>query len=374
MALTQFTGPGFLYPRIPLLTTAPTQDSTLLMDAATDSAAMIGRVWTPNRGSKSIRKIGFLFGAVEKGAGTDVRVSLQSADLTAGPIGRPDGVVDQFITIADSDAGYNDNLWYQTGALDADRSVTYGELLSVVWDFNGTWVSPDSTIIRVPGGNTSISTIDSGHGSLYTGASWAFATPHMNVILEFSDGTFGTLMGAFPCSSLGSQAFNSGTAGADEFALQFSFPVEVKVDGCWVMMAIASNASDFNVLLTDAAGTAVSGFSTVSVDASTLATTAARHAWFAFSSEVTLAANTTYYLSIQPTTANNVTLYTFSVSAAGHLDCHEGGQAFCLAGRINGGAWAAPTLTSRPFIGLSVSSIHGAGGSNPLIGPGKLLR
>ena len=361
MALTQFTGPGFLYPRYPLLTTAPGFDSTLLMDASTDSAAMIGRVWTPNRGSKSIRKIGFLFGTVVKAAGTDVRVSLQSVDLAAGPPGRPDGVVDQFITIADSDAGYVTNAWYQTGALDADRSVTYGELLSVVWDFNGTWVTADSTIIRVPGSTTSPGTINSTLGVLFTGASWAAATGALNVILEFSDGTFGTLMGAHPCSSLGTQVFNSGTAGSDEWALQFSFPVEVKVDGAWAILALPSGA-DFNILLTDAAGTAVSGFSTVSVDQGSIGSTSSRGIYVPFSSEVTLAANTTYYLSIQPTTTNNVTLYTFSVSAAGHLDCHEGGQSFCLAGRIDGGAWAAPTLTSRPFIGLSVSSIHGAGG------------
>jgi hypothetical protein len=85
-----------------------------------------------------------------------------------------------------------------------------------------------------------------------------------------------------------------------------------------------------------------------------------------WSSPIALAALTQYYLSVKPTTTNNVTVYALDVDDSNQLALHPGGGNFNYSTRVDGGAWAAPTTTRRLVAGLMISALdNGSGGSSP---------
>jgi hypothetical protein len=91
--------------------------------------------------------------------------------------------------------------------------------------------------------------------------------------------------------------------------------------------------------------------------------------------EISLTANTTYRLALTPDTANNVVLYYFDVDAANHMQALDGGTSFAITSRVDAGAWAAPTATRRPWMGIRISAVSdgvggggGGGGVRGIIG------
>src|SRR5262245_9299830 len=136
MAFVQVPGNGLWIPSPSLpysFAAAPALSTLLLIDATGEEAAFCGRVFFPVRsGTKDVRKVGFRFGAVTKAGGSALTVSLQDVNLGTGPTMQPDETQDQTVAVANADAGFTSNAWYQTGALSADRTVALGELLAVV--------------------------------------------------------------------------------------------------------------------------------------------------------------------------------------------------------------------------------------------------
>ena len=345
------------------------------MDASGEKVAMLGRVFFKDRtGTKDITKVHFRFGAVTKAGGSTVLVSLQDVDLATGPPAQPDGTADQSITIANADASFASNTWYSTGALSANRTVTHGDLLAVVWaitDFGGA----DSVIINgltSDGNSTHMPST-----ALFT-ASWALNTSAPNVILEFTDGSFGCLDAtrlAIPAASaINTHTFSQNTASADEYALKFQFPFPCKVDGAWVVVLFASSTSNFSLILYDSDGT--SALVTVTVDANAIAATSSGRIYAVdFPSEVTLLANTTYRLSVRPTVdGQNVTVYSADVSTANMFQAFPGGTTWTQGTQVNvGGTWT-DTATRRMFYGLRISSLDDGVQSSegPLVG-GRLI-
>jgi hypothetical protein len=111
---------------------------------------------------------------------------------------------------------------------------------------------------------------------------------------------------------------------------------------------------------------------TISVDAHTMHSTNPLVFSRQFPAPLTLAANTTYRLAIKPTTANNISVQYGDVANASYFGAMNGGTAWRLASRIDGGAWAAAVTTRRPHIGLRLSAVHDGTGSGGPIGPGRL--
>lgn len=322
-----------------------------LIDATGEKFAWIGRVWNKDRATKSIRKVHFCFGTVVKAGGSGLTLSLQNVDLANGPVYRPDGTPDQTVAIANGDAAFASNTWYTTGNLSADRSVTFGELIAVVIEYDGSGrLGADAVNIRgIPPAGAASRNLASG-SALFT-ASWAVVNATPNVILEFTDGTFGTLDGAYPLSATASVAFNSGSA-ADEIALQFTPTFNGKIDGASVAMSAAAGA-DFDVVLYE--GTTARA--TASFDAEVVEGSNSPRLLIAPLSEVSIAAGVTYYLSLKPTTANNVTIYYFDVAAAGHFQAHEADSTWIYNTRVDAGAWGTATATRRPFMCVRFSQI-----------------
>lgn len=318
-------------------------DTSLLIDATGEKAAFTGRVWNKDRTTKDISRVGFRFGAVTKAGGSALTVSLQ--DVTS--VGAPDEVQDQTVAIANADAGFVSNTWYRTAALSANRTVAFGEQLAIVVEYDGAGrLGADSVIISAAGTINSAARNNIAVSTLKT-ASFAAVNSIPNAVLEFTDGTFGALNDAYPMSAATATAINTGTA-FDEFALEFTVPVPMKVDGMWATF-IQSASVSLDFVLYDGTTPLV----TVSQPVIASANTRWNRVTFA---EQTLVPGATYRAAIKPTTANNTTVYDFTMSDANHLAAWPLGTSAYLATRVDAGAWT-PLVTRRPLIGLVQSAI-----------------
>lgn len=346
------TGP-ILTPRTPHFSPAfPTSFNSRLIDASSEALAVTGHFWNRAVATKTITKVHFNAGAIVSAGGSALDISLQNTDLTAGPPARGDGTKDQTANVLLS--ALTATAWNSV-TLGATRSLAFGEQITIMFEYDvaGRLGADTFNLRSIAASNTPQTP-----GVSHLTASWALVDDWAAVILEADDGTFGTLEGAFPVSAINSHAFNSGTGVADEYALEFTVPYSCAVRGMWVAIAVAAGA-DFEVCLFD--GTTAM-FTAVAVDANTIQTSNGRIAYIPFP-ETTLTINTTYRLSVRPTTANNVTLYSYDVAAAGHFQAHDAETSFCLTTRLNQGAWAAATTTRRLWMGLVLSKLDdGASG------------
>ena len=363
-----FTGLGAYVPAIPGANPALAYNSTLVIDATGEKMSYLGPVWFPGRtGSKTINKAHFRFGAITKAGGSALTASLQDISLTASTM-QPDEAQDQYRAIANGDAGFASNTWYSTGLLTSDgtdtgtkRSVVYGALLALVLEYDGGGrLGLDSVVMSALNvvGTSIMNGI--GGGTLKT-ASWATQNAGPVIVLEFSDGTYGTILSntGLPASAVNSHTFNLDTAGADEYALEVKFPFPVRIDGAYAAVRAAVATSDFEVLLYS--GTTV--LETTTVIANSLdAVNTVRIIEVAWPERI-LTANTLYRLAVRPTTANNILIYSFDVSNAAFLDLVPGGQAFAYSTRVDQGSWSSTTTTRRIVAGVRLSSLSdGAGG------------
>lgn len=325
------------------------------INATTQKVGLCGSVWFPARtGSKTISTIGFRFRTVVKSGGSGLTVSLQDVTYATDGTPKPDETQDQTVAIANGDTGFASNVWYQTAALSATRTVAFGEALAVVFEWDGGGrLAPDSLqIAGLPPSN-------SANWPLMTRKNAGVWTSSVlpNLILYFSDGTVGTFAGAFPFSATGSLTYNSGSA-TDEYALECSFPGPVRIDGVSGLW-FPNTGGDLDVICYD--GTTPMTNGSVSIPAAYRNQTSSSHfdhCFAAFPGEVRLCANTTYRIAVKPTTTNNVSLRYFDVSAANHFTAHVGGSTWALTGRVNGGAWDAITATRRPFLWPHVSALN----------------
>jgi hypothetical protein len=359
MALQTIPGRGLYLPD-PFLTLGAPSFSTATLDATSKKVAFCGRVWFPGRtGTKDVTRVGFRFGTVTKTGGSGLTVSLQDVLLSTGPPIQPDETQDQTVAIANGDASFASNTWIRTGALSANRTITYGDLLSVVIEFDGSGrLGSDSVNISTPG----LPIYNYSQGvMLLKNVSWASQNILANVVLEFTDGTWGTLEGGLPVSGINTHTINSGTGTADEYAMEFSLPFPFKVDELFATIAPAGGSSDFELLLYD--GT--TAMATVAVDGNTLVS--AGRTLFVPIPETTCTANTVYRVAVRPTTTNNVTVYSLDVADANHFTCHGFGTPGRYTTRLDQGSWAAATTTRRLMAGVRLSAlddgVSGGGGS-----------
>jgi hypothetical protein len=324
---------------------------TATIDATGEMFAFVGRVMFPpgTAGPKDIRKVQFRFGSVTKSGGSGLTVSLQDVDTANGPLHRPDGTPDQTVAIANGNASFATSTWITTGNLSADRTVALGELLAVVIEYDGSGrLSSDSVQISFIGLGNANQTFGGGAPVLFT-ASWANSQGTNNVVLEFSDGTFGTLEYARICSATTGPAISSSTT-PDEVALKWTPNFNCKVSGAYVTLAPTTNTNNFDVVLYE--GT--TPLQTVSVDSNALAATGVHHIIVMFP-ETELTSGTAYYLAYKPTTTGNSVLTSFDVAHADHLGLAEGGTAMHYASRTDAGAWT-PVTTRRPDFGFLITA------------------
>lgn len=318
------------------------------VDATGEKVAWSGPIWTPNRGTKNITKVGWRFATHVVAGGSGATLSLQNVDTATGAPIQPDGTQDQTVAVTlPGTAG-----WFMSNALSAVRTVSYGELVSAVLEFNGGGRLGADTILvdNLNAQGTAPRTLNAGV-SLYT-TSWAIQAVVPSVIFEFDDGSFGSFIGGHPFASRTTRTFNSSST-PDERSVRFRPSVPIKIDGCWAEMRCVTNAANFDVVLY-ADNVAVA---TVSVDANAIDTAASTKFLRLPLPETTLSPGVVYDLAFKPTTGvADITMYTAEMNSASHLQALPGGSVFTSAERTDGGAWTENTA-ARLAAGFFVSAI-----------------
>jgi len=319
--------------------------TSLLIDASGEYVGFVFRV--PKTGS--IRNIGFRTGAVT--SSQTLNVSIVTVDGSGIPTSTAYGSM-----VAGTQAAPAANTGYVV-TLGTDATATEGDLVAVKIQFDGTI------------GNLNIQSFGFGVGTAYAvlnGTKQA-ATPVCSI--EYSDGSYEPIIGVFPATGgVASSSFNSGTGTFDEWALRVSFPYKVRLRGVRIGMSAAA-AADFEIINYDGTS-AVTGM-TLTVDGDSMQGTGNRENVFLWTTTEELAANTTRYLSIRPTTVNNVTLNNFTLPEADAWDMIDGNLGWILAKRLNQGAWDTSATTVVPFMVPIFDQLDdGTGGSS---GPAHII-
>jgi hypothetical protein len=363
MSLTALTGQGIYYPApfggMPYWANPPAFQSQMLIDATGEKVAFCGYVWFSSRtGSKNITRIQFRFGNITKAGGSALTLSLQDASTTTAPL-QPDETQDQTVAVANS--AIVANTWIRSNALSATRQVSFGDLLCVVWEFDGAGrLGSDSIVIST----LSIPAASLSNGqmvpTLKTSGAWATQSAVPLLVLEFDDGTYGTLNGCVPYSALGSPHYGSTTAVSDEYALPFTVPVPCKIDALWAEISLDGTTSDYELILYN--GTTVIEAITVK-GVQSGGTGSSRHQERLLTVERELQPGNTYYVSVRPTTSNQLGILYFDVADANFLSLTGVGSEASFTTRADQGSWAAATTTRRFVAGVRISSLdNGAGG------------
>lgn len=359
--------PGLLYPPLPLAGfSSGFAAGNLLINAAGEKIAKSGRIWWPGATvgqTKNITKVAFRWGAITKAGGSGLTLSLQDVSLTAGPYIQPDGTQDQTVAIANGDAGFASNTWYKTNALSAVRTVSFGDLVSCVWEWDGGGrLGADSVVVNTFNGGSASATESSAR---YTGGVWGSVSQSlMNILFEFDDGTFGSFRSGYPGASNYSVVLISPAGTPNEWAQKIVVPFKCIVDGI-VAYAYTSAGStgDFTLSIEDGSGTVLAGPITFDYNAM-ISANFGSYQRPSFS-PITLNAGDTVYICCKPVTSGqSVTVSYADVNHFDHWQAWQFGDAnINAASRKDGGAWTQ-TTTRRLDFHLQVQKIDdGAGGA-----------
>jgi hypothetical protein len=306
----------------------------------------------------NVHKLDFRTNTVTTGATIEVR--LETVDATTGlPTGTLFGTNTNNASVVI--AGADDSTWFAV-ALTADAAVTLGDVVAIVFK------NPSSSF-----GNMEVGayTADSQSSSGYVVSQAAAKVTAVNPLaaLEYDDGTYSYIPGVWPVETFTTVSFNN-TSTPDEIGLRFSIPFPARIAGAWFWMD--GDSGPFSVHLYGSDG-ATNLFTAVAIDNDQIsqASTTGGIMFVKFSPQ-TLTASTNYRLVLEPTSATNISLFTFDVDTtvgAALLDAYPGGDEFHYTTAKNPAAegdWTQ-TLTRRPFIGLlfdQVSNTTGGGGGS----------
>lgn len=351
------------------------------LNSATAQFAVTGYVFEKGAGfqtgtPKTIQNIKWATGNRICAGCTSVITYTIESTATSGPPAKPSGTVlaagGATITqtlLSVTSAGMNNTGNFTTGPV-----VHYGDLIS----FRAAFSSYDSGSVGMAGSSTLYDCNSSLQTSLSTdsGATWGVSCLNPpNIEIDFTDGSVGTILGIFPYNAFAGPTTDTFASGSNpnEIGLTLNFPFGVQVDQLCAGVGIASTSSTWTIRLTDNAGTP-NVLASVSPDPHTTRATGTGfgQAMSCFPiAPVTLAANTDYRVGVLATGAGNVTITDILVSTAGALDASfNSGQGFAYTTR-HGAAWAAPTATKRPYMGVMVSAFDI--GNGPVAGGGGMM-
>lgn len=327
--------------------------TSFLIDASGEKIAFMFQA--PKTGT--LNACGFRIGNSTQIPSSGVRVSFQNRDAATG---FPDGTQDQYRVVT----GMSANTWVETGLITSDgtdgggkRSVTQGDLLCIVWEFE-SFAASDVFRLAPNSGTAGQTFYLYPSGALYT-SSWGWVAKAASLALIYSDGSYVMpIPFNLPAATTITTTNVSSSTTPDEVALIFVPSVPMTVCGAWVNVDLDSNA---DVILYDSGGSTLASVSHDSDDrrATSRGTIAAL-----FSSSVDLTAGATYRLAFKPTTTTNCALGYYDTNSTSVMGANDGGASWHWSQRTDAGSWSE-TDTRRPFIGLIVDKFSdGAGGGS----------
>lgn len=344
--------------------------STVGPDAVNEAMYLIGHVHlAAGSGSKTFGTSSKIYTIVQSSVindvATNLRIGVQNVSAASNPVvGNGTFRVYHDQTSAGTDPV---NLW--TAAMSATAAgaitITQGDLIAVVAQFTA-FGGIDTIVFR----NTS-----SGYAAPRPTVTQALPTAASTtttpvVVLEFDDGTFGTLDGAFITSNTSlsaTRSFKSDTATADEYGNIVQVPFPCKADAVTGLLQVTTSAADFSVLLYEfptgiANAPSLLAGGTIVVDAMQLNNlNVMRPFLFTFAAPISLAKDTPYYVSIQPTTITAVVMLENTVNATGWWNLLGGPNSY-KATRLDNTGVVTTSVLARMCIGVRIASLDDAVG------------
>jgi hypothetical protein len=309
-------------------------DSPFALNAAGQRAAFIAR--PPKLGS--IRDVIFRLRIVTTPG--DLLVSLQGIDPATG---LPNGAVDQSGTVPEAECKRG----WVTATMSADRVVTdITEPLAVVFELS-PYVDGN---INVYVNNGLL--VGNAYSAFYDGTAWTKRYTGPAVFFRYSDGSYGKSL------DLPHGAHNWSTMRSDrtpnERGIVFQVPTSVRSVGAeWLG---ADFDGDVTVTLYSESDQALA--QAAMPRALLSGQNVVRKHRVTWDSPVTLQANTTYRLTIRPTTTTLVRYYWSEVPSNEAMDQLPGGRLWHGTRRTFGGAWTdEPTI--RYTLGLILDGVAG---------------
>lgn len=323
MALQLLESSGVWVPSYPM--DGPSiSSSNYVIDASGEKAVLVLRC--PRAGV--IDRFDFLVGAVANSPDNGLRASLQTVDATTGQntgtlLGATNNAA---VTYAHTvTTGWKSTNFAETA------TVTRGQMVACVVDI------PSFTV----GDSVSLSSLNwnIAHGMPYgiSASTSKQAATHPLMALHYTDG-YAFL--APHCPGIDTQTFvtyNSGTAVADEWGLGFQVPWPCTLSAISVYVGTAAAASDFEVIVYNSADSIV-GIMTYDGDINPGTGLRSHTLWL--DAPVNLTKNSTYRVTLRPTSANGINLTYWTFQSADLMHTMEGGDNFYMTSRLNqAGAW-----------------------------------
>ena len=356
--------------------------SVMVMDAAGEKAAFIGRLFLNSGASKTLSAAGggsILFRTASitfANGSTTLDIGLQDVATGAGPPAQPDGTFDVKRTLTGGTDTLTANTYFtvsMTGGT-GSKTLSHGDLFAVVFDMTARG-GADS--VQVRGGAVGQSGAAFG-GSMPTASqylgSWAIHASHPNIIILFDDGTIGWIDFGMPVSAGASTQWTNATS-PDENGLLFQLPFDCSIDALGLMQAAwaAADGDGTLALYSDPLGTP-SSLASVAILGEQMPVSLPGMFWGLLASEVSLSKATNYCLALKATSTGNVGLGTVTLGNEAHRVYFPGGTTIAKASRNDGsGAFSAESPAISIYqMGVRISQIHdGAGsGGGLLVHPG----
>lgn len=361
MTQVVYNGPGAIFPgRLANLNSTSGLLTLATLDAAGETVDMFGRYWWPDRSdtSKNLTHIHVNIGAVASfNAASQWRVSVQGFNGAAGPPARGDGTIAASFTSA---AGVGPTATAMNRvALAAPLAVTFGAKAVIRVDY-AAFTAATSIVVRgLATAATMLRGLQQGASENTTG-SYVEAAFQPIAILEFDDGTFGTLYGFTPVTAINTRTWSntgSGSGGltnGNQRGLEFTPQITFNAD---IIGVDVDPDGDFEILLLE--GTTL--LETITVDANEVATAGIRRSGFPLTQVRTFTAGTTYRVLIRPTTTTNVSLISVTVGSNAHRVLIAAG--WTSNSRTDSGAMGTAVDTELPLIWFEFSGADDGSGS-----------
>ncbi len=327
------------------------ENTTFVIDASGERAVVVLRC--PKDGV--LDRFDALVGAVANSPDNGLRFSFQGVNAADG---QNDGTIlgatnNAFVTYAHTvTTGWKSTNFGET------VTVTRGQLIACVIDIPSFTASDSVTITGI---NHSVSNY---FPYCISATNTKQPSRSLCIALHYTDG-YAFISPLFPgCDTVTTVNYNSGTLVADEWGMAFQVPWPCKLSQIGVELGVnAGGGNDFEVLVYDASNTVLS---TIAQDGDVFGgTTVARGCQFPLASELTLSPNTTYRITIRPTTVNGILIEYMTFQSLALMNAMGGGSNFYMTSRLDQtGAWtdynAASPGFRRPRMSLLLNAFDDA--------------
>ncbi len=334
------------------------------IDATGEKMAFMGPVWTPDRGPKTIEAVSYRWGTVTKTGGSQLTISLQDwSTVNTTPPYRPDEVQDQSVTVSSLSATVVSNAWH-TSTFSTTRPVNYGDQLAIVWEFDGAGrLGSDS--FNIFGVTDENNTTENNFGGVLLTTGWALSIVNPNIVLHFTDGTRGILMGGVVAKTLSGINVSSSTT-PNEAALRFTVPGPVRIDALRYVVQPNSADTVVTALLYDGGNTVLSSATYSGRQMVSAAGGAYRKLIHPVRPSVILEPGQIYRMSLKGGTTSTIAIPFVDQDVIENMAVLPGGSNIYTSTRTDAGSWGENQIRRYPHWGYRIQAISD-GNSNTLI-------